>query len=62
MKEELFNQAKKASIDYKYGRISREEAQELCQPYIDLVNATSKRIAKEYGVTPRYIDKFSFLR
>jgi len=62
MKEELFIQAKKASIDYKYGRISREEAQALCQPYIDLVNETSKRIAKEYGVTPRYIDKFSFLR
>lgn len=62
MKEELFRQATKANIDYKYGRITREEAQKLCQPYIDMVNETSKRIAKEHGVKPRYIDTFSFLR
>lgn len=60
--EDLITQANKAKNLYKYGIISREEALALIQPYIDKVNETSTKLAKEFNTKPRYVTATGFLR
>ena len=43
---------------YNKGLITREEAQEMIQPYKSKFEETSKRLAKKYGMKPQ---KFSFV-
>lgn len=62
LNEQLEHQAKAARAQYKYGQISREEAVEMIKPYIDRVNETGKRLAKEHGVTHRPVSITGFLR
>lgn len=61
-KDILYTQAVNAKNAYKYGIITREEALEKIQPFIDFVNKTSIRLAKEYNAKPRLVDAVSFLR
>jgi putative uncharacterized protein gp37 len=60
--EELKNKAFDARVSYKNGFITRTEAKEYIQPYIDMFNKKSKEIAKKYGMKPKTITMAGFLR
>jgi hypothetical protein len=58
----LLERAKKARILYQLGHISRSEAKQEIQPYIDYFNAKSKEIAKKYNQKPKLISFAVFVR
>jgi polyhydroxyalkanoate synthesis regulator phasin len=59
---DLKEQAEKARVLYNAGEISREEAKELIQPYLDQVNAKSKELAIKYNQKPKKVDFGYYVR
>ena len=58
----LKEQADIASIEYRYNKISREQAKKCIMPYINVANEKSKELAKKYNMKPKLIDFNSFVR
>lgn len=54
--------AANAKFEYKTGQITREQAIEQIQPYIDVANAKSREIAKKYNQRPKLITLTGYLR
>jgi hypothetical protein len=61
-KEIMKAKADEAAHLYRIGKITREEALKDVQPYIDLVNEASIRIAKKYNMKPKKVYVSQFLR
>lgn len=55
-------EAERAKALYAFGHITREEAEEKIQPFIDLANKRGKELAKEHGTTFKPISVIGFLR
>lgn len=65
MNEEIFKMKQEAehySYLYNIGTISREEAKEKIQPYLDKVNEKSKELAKKYNQKPKKVNFNTFIR
>lgn len=59
---ELREKALAARILYNRGIITREEAKEDIDPYINLVNKKAKEIAKKYNMKPKLVSFSVFVR
>ena len=58
----LKEQAESYRVLYKTNQVSREEALQKIQPYIDAVNEKSKSIAKKYNMRPKFVTVTGYLR
>ncbi len=58
----LRNRAEDARILYNSNLITREEAKEMIQPYLDEVNKNSVELAKKYGRKPMKVNFISYCR
>ena len=56
---ELKEQAEYYRELYRVNAISREQAKEMIQPYLDLVNDKSKEIAKKYNQKAKFVNFIS---
>lgn len=54
--------ADQAKNEYAFGQITREQAQERIQPYLDAVNEKSKEISKKYGKKHKDVSFIGFIR
>lgn len=59
---ELKSIAENARSDYLFGRISREEAKDLIQPYLDYINEKSRELAKKYNQKHKEITFMYYIR
>lgn len=59
---ELKEQAEYYRELYRVNAISREQAKEMIQPYLDLVNDKSKEIAKKYNQKAKFVNFISYVR
>jgi len=62
MNSKFKDQAESAKLQYKTGAITRDEAKELIEPYINEFNAKSKEIAKKYGMKAKLISFATYIR
>jgi len=62
LSKKLLDDACRAKNDYKFGRITKDEARLRIKPFEERFNEVSKREAKKAGVTPRLLNITSFLR
>ena len=65
MNDEIFKMKQEAehySYWYNIGAITREEAKEHIQPYLDKVNAKSEELAKKYNQKPKKVTFRTFVR
>lgn len=60
--EILRNTAQNAKSEYSFGMISREQAKEKIQPYLDAVNEKSKEISKKYNKKHKDVSFIGFIR
>jgi hypothetical protein len=49
-------------IRYFSGELNYSQAKELAQPFIDIINTQSERIAKKYNQKPKKISFTGFMR
>lgn len=56
------HKAETAKFLYRTGKISKEEANQDIQPYLDLLNKKSKELAKKYGQRPKLVNFSSYVR
>lgn len=54
--------AEEARSLYGTGQLTREEAKEKIQPYLNAVNTKSKEVAKKHGVKHRDVSFIGFIR
>lgn len=54
--------ADQAKNEYAFGQITREQAKERIQPYLDAVNEKSKEISKKYGKKHKDVSFIGFIR
>ena len=65
MKEEiqlLKQEAEHYRYLYQIGKISRNEAKEHIQPYLDSVNEKSKELSKKYNIKYKKVTFISYVR
>lgn len=60
--ESLRIKAEEARILYNSNLITRDEAKEIIQPYLDEVNKKSIELAKKYGRKPMKVSFISYCR
>lgn len=61
-KEEIKEMAFQARTLYQIGVISRKEAKEKIEPYIEIFNLKAVEIAKKYNLKPKKISFAGFVR
>ena len=54
--------AEEARSFYGTGQLTREEAKEKIQPYLNAVNEKSKELAKKHGIKHRDVSFIGFIR
>lgn len=54
--------AERGKMLYNNGLITREEAKEMIAPYAKKFNEASERIAKKYGMKPKFFSIAAYLR
>lgn len=57
IKSELKEQAERYKDLYRQGKVSQEEAMEMAQPYLNLLNCSIHKLAKAYNI---YIKEQTF--
>lgn len=57
-----YEEAMKAKILYNLGKITREEARAMIEPYASAFNEKSKELAKKYNVKAKLFNFNNFLR
>ena len=57
-----YEEAMKAKILYNLGKITRNEAKEMIEPYAKDFNEKAKELAKKYNVKAKSFNLSSFLR
>lgn len=62
MNNELYQKALDTRFLYRAGKITREEAMEQMQPYVEYYNMTVKRIAQKYNRKPKLFSFTAFMR
>ncbi len=62
MKEDLYTKAMNAKLMYAYGKIEHTEAVNIIKSYVDFVNETAERLAKEFNMKPKKISVTGFMR
>jgi hypothetical protein len=60
--QKLYDIAIKARLDYNFGKLGREEAMELINPYLIEANKVGNEIAKQYHMKFVKINFASFVR
>ena len=55
----LREKAEHARELYRAGQITREEARESIDPYLEACNVKAKELAKKYGIKPKKIGGFA---
>lgn len=60
--DEIKEKAFRARAMYRAGKITRAEALEEMEDYIELFDARSREIAKKYGQRPRLFSFAAFMR
>lgn len=58
----LKSQAEEGRYLYAIGKISRERAKEMIQPYLDKVNEKQKELAKKYNQKIKKVNFNSYVR
>lgn len=58
----LMAAAHDARMKYRHGAMTREQAYPIAKRYIDHCNIGARRIAKEFGTSPRLMSVASFMR
>jgi hypothetical protein len=60
--KQLLNKAQQAKLDYRFGKISEEEAIEEVKPYKEVFDKEQVKIAKKFGKRPAPLNIKSFIR
>ncbi len=60
--EELYVLAQRVKFNYQRKLITREQAEQALQPYVEAFNNKARELAKKYGVRAKLFNFTSFMR